>query len=131
MCSCLCLFPSFIGALALTAMVNGLWMTCNGFMVSLNQLNVFYKYVFYYISYQSYTYQALLSNEFASRTYQCDANCHCMYESALLSQCLIDGKSAMAEYGFKVGNQGVWIGIMISIIAGMRLMGWGVMEWRK
>jgi hypothetical protein len=37
------LFPNFVGALALTAMANGLWMACNGFMVSPLTLNVFYR----------------------------------------------------------------------------------------
>jgi energy-coupling factor transporter ATP-binding protein EcfA2 len=42
------LFPNFVGALALTAMANGLWMACNGFMVSPLTLNVFYRYVILY-----------------------------------------------------------------------------------
>jgi hypothetical protein len=38
-----CLFPNFVAALALTAMANGIWMSCNGFMVPLPSLNPFYR----------------------------------------------------------------------------------------
>jgi ABC-type multidrug transport system permease subunit len=50
------LFPNFVGALALTAMANGIWMSCNGFMVQLPALNPFYRYVFSYIDYQGKAY---------------------------------------------------------------------------
>jgi hypothetical protein len=39
------LFPIFVGALALTATANGLWMACNGFMVPNITLNLFYRCV--------------------------------------------------------------------------------------
>jgi ABC-type multidrug transport system ATPase subunit len=42
----ICLFPHFVAALALTAFANGLWMNCNGFMVTPPLLNPFYRYVF-------------------------------------------------------------------------------------
>jgi ABC-type multidrug transport system ATPase subunit len=51
-----CLFPNFVGALALTAMANGIWMSCNGFMVQLPALNPFYRNVFSYIDYQAYVF---------------------------------------------------------------------------
>jgi ABC-type multidrug transport system ATPase subunit len=125
------LFPNFIGALALTAMANGLWMACNGFMVPLITLNPFYKYVFYYINYQSYVFRGLVSNEFSTRVYACDQNCYCMYNTSLIDKCQIAGVGAMEQYGFEVGPQARWVGIMIAIIVVMRLMGWAAMEWRK
>jgi ABC-type multidrug transport system ATPase subunit len=125
------LFPNFVGALALTAMANGLWMACNGFMVSPPTLNVFYRYVFYYINYQAYVFRGLISNEFATRTYRCGYNCYCMYDTVLKDQCLVAGDGVMAIYGFNVGNQGKWVGIMLGIIAAMRLMAWAVMVWKK
>ena len=125
------LFPNFVGALALTAMVNGLWMACNGFMVPHIRLNVFYRYVFYYINYQAYVFRGLITNEFAHRVYRCGYNCYCMYDTDLKDQCLVDGPGVMASYGFKVQGQGRWFGIMIGIIVGMRLIGWTIMVWKK
>ena len=67
--------------------------------------NVFYKYVFYYINYQSYVFRALISKEFATRTYFCGNACYCMCTSALSDRFLIDGKLVMAEFGFEVVNR--------------------------
>jgi ABC-type multidrug transport system ATPase subunit len=125
------LFPNFVGALALTAMCNGLWMACNGFMVPHATLNPFYRYVFYYINYQAYVFRGLISNEFSTRTYRCNDNCYCMYDTALRPQCMVAGAGVMKQYGFAIGNQGRNAGIMLGIIAAMRLMGWAVMVWKK
>lgn len=125
------LFPNFVGALALTAMCNGLWMATNGFMVPRTTLNVFYRYVFYYINYQAYVFRGLVSNEYSKRTYGCANNCYCMYDTSLRSRCKVAGDEALALYGFEVGNQGLWVGIMLSIIFVMRLMAWVVLVLRK
>jgi hypothetical protein len=37
----------------------------------------------------------------------------------------------MAIYGFNVGNKGRLVGIMLGIIAVMRLIAWIVMVWKK
>jgi ABC-type multidrug transport system ATPase subunit len=124
------LFPNFVGALALTAMCNGLWMACNGFMVPHTTLNPFYRYVFYYINYQAYVFRGLVSNEFGTRNYTC-ANCYCMYDTVLRSECKVAGVGALKLYGFEIGNQGRWVGIMLAIIVAMRIMAWAVMVWKK
>ena len=48
------IFPVFIIALAVTAFANGLWMCVDGFLVPMDILNPFWKYVFHYIDYQAY-----------------------------------------------------------------------------
>ncbi|KAL8994682.1 MAG: hypothetical protein Q9169_005412 [Polycauliona sp. 2 TL-2023] len=103
------LFPNFVIALALTAFANGLWMSVGGFLVSPKVLNVFWRYVFHYIDYQSYVFQGMMVNEFAHRTYSCGEGCHCMYDTALASQCRIDGKGVLAQYGYKEGKTGEWV----------------------
>ena len=45
--------PIFVVALAVTAFANGLWMAVDGFLVPMNILNSFWKYVFHYIDYQA------------------------------------------------------------------------------
>ncbi|KAL9598099.1 MAG: hypothetical protein Q9219_004730 [cf. Caloplaca sp. 3 TL-2023] len=125
------IFPNFVIALALTAFANGLWMSVGGFLVSPEILNVFWKYVFHYIDYQSYVFQGMMVNEFAHRTYSCGDGCQCMYDTALASQCQIDGKGVLAQYGYHEGQNGKWVGILIGIIAGYRLLGWLVTQWRS
>ena len=70
-------------------------------------------------------------NEFGHRTYDCGRDCHCMYQTELASQCQIDGKGVLAQYGYKDGNTRKWVGIMLAIILVYRLFGLGVTWLRK
>lgn len=143
------IFPNFVIALALTAFANGLWMSVGGFLVSPDILNPFWKYVFHYIDYvsdnspdslhqtytdpskQSYVFRGMMVNEFGYRTYDCAEGCNCMYQTGLASQCKIDGKGVLAQYGYKTGNMGKWVGIMLAIILVYRLFGWAVTWFRR
>ncbi|KAF9891761.1 hypothetical protein FE257_003242 [Aspergillus nanangensis] len=125
------LFPNFVGALALTAMANGMWMACNGFMVPVTQLNPFYRYVFYYINYQAYVFRGLVSNEFGYRDYSCGKQCFCQFDTPLRDRCMIAGSGVLEMYGF--GNESLpkQVGITLGIIAVIRLFGWAALKWRK
>jgi ABC-type multidrug transport system ATPase subunit/ABC-type multidrug transport system permease subunit len=126
------LVPNFVGALALGAMTNGIWMACNGFMVAPNRLNPFWHYVFYYINYQAYVFRGLITNEFAYRSYDCNAECYCQFNTVLANQCQIQGSGILQQqYEFEGGSQELWIGITIGIIAALRLFGWVAMEFRR
>ncbi|KAI9696339.1 MAG: hypothetical protein M1820_008181 [Bogoriella megaspora] len=125
------LVPIFVVALAATAFANGLWMSVGGFMVAPHDLNVFWRYVFHYIDYQSYVFQGMMVNEFRDRVYSCGEGCHCMYQSALEDQCKIDGKGVLVAYGYGVNSSGTWVGIMIGIIAAYRLLGLLVLYLRR
>ncbi|KAL4895530.1 P-loop containing nucleoside triphosphate hydrolase protein [Aspergillus ambiguus] len=124
------LFPNSVGALALTAMANGIWMACNGFMVPVTQLNPFYRYVFYYINYQAYVFRGLVSNEFGYRDYSCGKACFCQYDTSLRDQCMIAGDGVLEMYGFGTGELAIHVGITLGIIAVMRVFGWAALKWR-
>ncbi|PNS15068.1 ABC transporter G family member [Sphaceloma murrayae] len=130
------LVPIFVVALAATAFANGLWMCTGGFLVPPQQLNEFWYYVFHFIDYQSYVFQGMMVNEFAHRTYECprnvDGSCGgCMYRSPLEDQCQIDGNAVLENYGYGPGNTGKWIGILLGIVVGYRLLGWVVLYFRR
>jgi hypothetical protein len=125
-------FPDFIGALAVAAMVNGIWMACNGFMVPAAALNPFWHYVFYYINYQAYVFRGLAMNEFATRVYSCNEQCYCQYDTAGRDQCQIQGLGVLEQqFGFRGGSQALWVGITIVIIAALRVFGWIALRWRR
>ncbi|MCJ1404373.1 hypothetical protein MMC11_007598 [Xylographa trunciseda] len=124
------IFPTFVIALALTAFANGLWMSVGGFLVSPTLLNVFYTYVFSYIDYQAYVFKGMMVNEFQDRVYSCGEGCRCMYASTLEAQCQISGVAVLEQYGYGTGNMGKWVGILLGIVAGYRLLGWFVL-WVK
>jgi hypothetical protein len=125
------IFPNFVVSLALTAFANGLWMSVNGFMVTPTILNVFWKYVFHYIDYQAYVFQGMMVNEFADRTYSCGKGCQCMYQSELADQCLIPGQAVLDTYEYKTGRTGEWVGILLAIVLGYRILGWVALWARK
>ena len=123
--------PNFVVALALTAFLNGLWMSVGGFMVSPTILNVFWKYVFHYIDYQAYVFQGMMVNEFEKRVFDCGSDCHCMYQSELAPECKIAGTGVLESFGYATGRRGKWVGILIGIIAVYRLFGWIALLIRK
>ncbi|KAG0651330.1 abc transporter G family [Hyphodiscus hymeniophilus] len=125
------IFPNFVISLALTAFANGLWMSVGGFLVTPTILNVFWKYVFHYIDYQSYVFQGMMVNEFQHRTYGCGADCRCIYESELSDQCRISGTAVLDQYGYKTHETGKWVGILLAIVLGYRLLGWAALCLRK
>ncbi|KAF2870169.1 ATP-binding cassette transporter-like protein [Massariosphaeria phaeospora] len=125
------LVPIFVVALAATAFANGLWMSVNGFMVPPGSLNVFWRYVFHYIDYQGYVFRGMMVNEFGKRTYSCGDGCNCMYVSELQDQCRIDGKAVLASYGYDTQNVGKYVGYMLVIILGYRLLGWLVLYLKR
>ena len=125
------IFPNFVISLALTAFANGLWMSVGGFLVTPTILNVFWKYVFHYIDYQSYVFQGMMVNEFQHRTYSCGADCQCIYQSDLVDQCRISGTAVLDLYGYKTGETGKWVGILVAIVLGYRLLGWVALCLRK
>jgi hypothetical protein len=98
------IFPIFVVALALTTFANGLWMTVGGFLVSPTVLNAFWKYTFYQIDYQRYTFVALVRNQMIGSIYSCGSKCECMFVTSLAGQCQIDGSEATEALGFTTSN---------------------------
>ncbi|KAG9241223.1 P-loop containing nucleoside triphosphate hydrolase protein [Calycina marina] len=125
------LMPNFVVALTLTAFANGLWMSVGGFLVPPSILNDFWYYGFSFIDYQRWVFQGMMVNQFQNQTYSCDADCNCIYQTALASECKIAGSGVLEEYGYKTGLNGTWVGILIGIIAGYRLLGWAALAFRK
>ena len=129
------IFPVFVVALAVTAFANGLWMAVDGFLVPMTILNVFWKYVFHYIDYQAYVFQGMMVNEFKDRTYDCavgeGGQPQCMYPSDLNEEGKIRGTDILKMFDINTGLEGTWIGIMIGIIAGYRLLGYLALRFLK
>jgi hypothetical protein len=73
----------------------------------------------------------MMINEFGHRTYDCDSDCHCLLVSHLQDQCKIDGNAVLATYNFDTNGMGKYIGYMLLIILGYRLLGWVVLRLRR
>jgi hypothetical protein len=72
-------------------------------------------------------------NQFRHTTYRCNRigdQYQCMYPSDLQDQGRIRGTAVIDAYNFE-GDVGEWIGIMISIIAVYRILGWLVLVIKR
>lgn len=129
------IFNVFVVALAITAFANGLWMCVDGFLVPMDILNPFWKYVFHYIDYQAYVFQGMMVNEFQHRTYKCaraaEGQYQCSYPSDLNSEGKFRGTDVLSQFIISTGREGTWIGIMVGIIAGYRILAYVVLVLRK
>lgn len=94
------LCPIFVAILSLSALVNGLWTTVGGFLISPDILNAFWKYTFYQIDYQRFTFMALVRNQMIGTVYTCEADCHCEFVTSLAEECLIDGSEVVDQLGY-------------------------------
>jgi ABC-type multidrug transport system permease subunit len=132
------IFNVFVVALAVTAFANGLWMCVDGFLVPMDILNVFWKYVFHYIDYQAYVFQGMMVNEMQDREYRCvemtgsgETQYQCNYASDLNAEGRFRGTDVLEQFRISTGMEGTWIGIMVGIIAGYRILAYVVLLLRK
>jgi ABC-type multidrug transport system permease subunit len=129
------IFPVFVVSLAVAAFANGLWMCVDGFLVPMSTLNVFWKYVFHYIDYQAYVFQGMLVNDFGNRVFDCAGNAQtgyqCMYQSDLAPVGKIRGTAVLEAFNYYTGLEAEWVGIMVGIIAGYRILGYLVLVVKK
>jgi hypothetical protein len=70
-------------------------------------------------------------NEFAKRTYSCGSNCECMFQTDLVDQCSFSGLAVLEQYGYETGYTGKWVGTLLAIVLGYRLLGWAALWARK
>ena len=54
-----------------------------------------------------------------------------MYETQLAPQCQIAGTGVLETYGYATGRTGKWVGILIGIIVGYRVLGWLALHFRS
>ncbi|OCT53754.1 hypothetical protein CLCR_10508 [Cladophialophora carrionii] len=132
------IFPLFVVALAVTAFANGLWMCVNGFLVPMETLNPFWKYVFHYIDYRACVFQGMMVNQFRSTIWDCATSSEtndyqCMFPSDLQAQGKIRGTAVLRAYKYSWSDDkvGEWIGIMFAIILAYRVLGYLFLVMKK
>lgn len=129
------IFNIFVVALAVTAFANGLWMCVDGFLVPMTILNDFWKYVFHYIDYQAYVFQGMMVNELGHRIYTCKelgpGKYQCSYPSDLNAEGKIRGTDVLSSFKISTGLEGEWVGIIIGIILGYRILAYLALVIRK
>jgi hypothetical protein len=54
-----------------------------------------------------------------------------MYQSDLADQCRIRGQAVLDTYGYRPGHMGKWVGILLAIVVGYRVLGWVVLTLKR
>lgn len=126
------IFPDFMFTIAFASFLNSLLLCTQGFFISYSRLNAFYRYAFYYWNYLAYSFQGLMVNQFSGVSYSCNDKCHCIYDSALASQCQIAGEAVLDRYGYARTRQfGRNVSIMVAITLGYRLASWILLKLKN
>ncbi|PFH45697.1 hypothetical protein AMATHDRAFT_77954 [Amanita thiersii Skay4041] len=119
------LIPVFIAALAISAFLNGFWMSVGGYFIKARSLPRFWFYSFHYMDYQKYAFELITNSDFRGLTFNCDTivngSCVCAYPSSTPSSCTVSGNDVVAYLDISTISYGKWTGIMISIIVLYRI----------
>ena len=74
-------------------------------------------------------------NEFRAREFRCaervGGGCDCMYQTELVDQCLVSGKGVLSQFGYNEEKTKLWIGILLCIVLGYRLLTWVVLVMKR
>ena len=78
----------------------------------------------------------MMVNEFAERDFQCEGwpdqnSCRCMYKPKDDDLCVIPGQSILDQYDYGTGHTGLWVGILLCIVLGYRLLTWVVLTLKR
>lgn len=116
------LLPIFVAALAVSAFLNGFWMSVGGYFIRAINLPRFWYYSFHWMDYQKYAFELLANSDLRGLEFRCDAT-GCPYPSSvgpdrLLGQDVLDA--------LKIGNisYGAWAGILLAIMVIYRILLW-------
>jgi len=114
--------PIFVGALAITAFTNGLWMIVQGFFVQKKNIPAFWQQSFHQIDFQKYTYELLLTNELTGLEFKCDPSpggCACIIpsNSGNTTGCSFTGEDVLAYYEYSDIPYEEWTPYLLAIFA--------------
>ncbi|TEB08739.1 P-loop containing nucleoside triphosphate hydrolase protein [Coprinellus micaceus] len=120
------LLPIFVAALAISAFLNGFWMSVGGYFIKARSLPRFWFYSFHFMDYQKYAFELLTNSDLRGVTFTCstivNGSCACAYPSSTPSTCMVSGDDVLRYLEIGDISYGKWAGIMVSIIAIYRIV---------
>ncbi|KAF9554187.1 P-loop containing nucleoside triphosphate hydrolase protein [Agrocybe pediades] len=113
------LLPIFVAALAITAFLNGFWMSVGGYFMKARSLPRFWYYSFHYMDFQKYGFELLTNSDFRGLTFHCNTilngQCACAYPSSTPETCTVSGQDVLDYLDIGGISYGKWTGILVSI----------------
>ncbi|PPQ75685.1 hypothetical protein CVT26_001519 [Gymnopilus dilepis] len=131
------LLPIFVAALAITAFLNGFWMSVGGYFIKARSLPRFWFFSFHYMDYQKYAFELLTNqtwidpiptkSDLRGLTFQCKTDsttnnqCVCAYPSSTPSDCTVSGEDVLKYLDIGGIRYGEWAGILLAIFVIYRI----------
>ncbi|KAH9476836.1 ABC transporter G family member 11 [Psilocybe cubensis] len=119
------LLPIFVAALAISAFMNGFWMSVGGYFIKARSLPRFWFYSFHYMDYQKYAFELMTNSDLRGLSFTCDTiingTCACSYPSSTPDTCTVSGQDVLNYLDIGNIESKHWIGILISIVIIYRL----------
>jgi ABC-type multidrug transport system permease subunit len=113
------LLPIFVAALAISAFLNGFWMSVGGYFIKARSLPRFWFFSFHYMDYQKYAFELLSNSDLRGTTFTCDTiannQCVCAYPSSTPEACTLSGADVLNYLDIGSISYGKWSAIVIGI----------------
>lgn len=108
------LLPIFVAALAVSAFLNGFWMSVGGYFIRAISLPRFWYYSFHWMDYQKYAFELLANSDLRGLTFNC-ASTGCPYPSSIGAG-MVSGQDVLDELRIGGIDYGAWAGILVGIV---------------
>lgn len=129
------LLPIFVAALAITAFLNGFWMSVGGYFIKARSLPRFWYYSFHFMDYQKYAFELLTNSDLRGVTFTCNTivngACACAYPSSTPSTCTVSGDDVLNYLDIDNISYGKWAAIVVCISIIYRIALYGALKLRS
>ncbi|KAJ7582756.1 P-loop containing nucleoside triphosphate hydrolase protein [Mycena floridula] len=129
------LLPVFVAALAISAFLNGFWMSVGGYFIKARSLPRFWFYSFHYMDYQRYAFELLVKSDLSGLTFTCETIsngvCNCAYPSSTPDQCTLSGTDVLEYLEISNISYGKWSVIMVAIFLIYRIALFYILKLRS
>jgi ABC-type multidrug transport system permease subunit len=129
-------FPIFVIALSISALIMGFFTIVLGFLASTEQLPVFWLWA-HYISYETYGFEMMIENDFPGLMFSCapipssSSDCFCSIPSSFNSICQFSGQDVLNAYGYPSIDYWSWFVVLIAQIIGYRFLLFAILWLKK
>ncbi|KAG6901786.1 hypothetical protein C0995_007889 [Termitomyces sp. Mi166 len=119
------ILPVFVAALAISAFINGFWMSVGGYFIKARSLPRFWYYSFHFMDYQKYAFELITNSDLRGLVFQCqtqsNGSCICAYPSSTSASCTISGEDVLSYLEIGSISYGRWAVILVSIFLIFRI----------
>ncbi|KAF9552789.1 P-loop containing nucleoside triphosphate hydrolase protein [Agrocybe pediades] len=120
------LLPIFVASLAITAFLNGFWMSVGGYFIKARSLPRFWFFSFHYMDFQKYAFELLTNSDFRGLSFSCTKlgrkQCSCAYPSSTPDSCTVSGQDVLNYLDIGGISYAKWTGILVSIAVIFRII---------